>query len=83
MKMESTFKILKIERLNNSFYGNPRYRLTVEDENGEILTGKTETNASLGYAVDYNWKGEKKVIEYHYTKGGNLIFDRLTMSREA
>lgn len=83
MKMEKTFKILTIERLNNSIYGNPRYRLTVEDENGEILTGKTATNAALGYYVDYNWKGGKKVISYHYTKGGNLIFNRLTMSKEA
>lgn len=81
--MKKTLRILKVERLNNSIYGNPCYHLIVEDEEGEILTGKTATNAVLGYEVSYTWEGEKKVLAYHYTKNGNIIFDRLTTNEEA
>ncbi len=80
--MKKSFRILKVEKLNNSMYGNPCRRLIVEDEEGEILTGKTATNAKLGYEVADTWEGEKKVIAYHYTKSGNLIFDRLTTGEE-
>ena len=81
--MKKIFRILKIENLNNSIYGNPCRRLIVEDEEGEILTGKTATNSILGWEVSHTWEGEKKVLAYHYTKGGNLIFDRLTTGEEA
>ena len=81
--MKKTFRILKIEKLNNSIYGNPCRRLIVEDEEGEILTGKTATNAVLGWEVSWTWEGESKTLVYHYTKNGNLIFDRLTTNEEA
>ena len=81
--MKKVFRILKIEKLNNSIYGNPCRRLIVEDEEGEILTGKTASNSVLGYKVADTWENEKKVLTYHYTKVGNLIFDRLTTGEEA
>lgn len=81
--MKKTFRILKIKKLSNSIYGNPCYRLIVEDENGEILTGKTAANAMIGYEVTDTWEGEKKVFTYHYTKSGSRIFDRLTTNEEA
>lgn len=69
------FKILNIERGNNSYYGNPSYYLTVENENGEILRGKTASNASVAYAICYSMEGKVRTFTYHYTKNGNMIFD--------
>lgn len=77
-EFKSNLKIIKVEKRNNSYYGNPSYQLTVQTENGEILIGKTATNAVLGYEVSWAWEGDWKVLAYHFTKSGNCIFDRLT-----
>ena len=77
-EFKANLKILKVEKLNNSIYGNPCRRLITEREDGEILVGKTATNAILGYEVSWTWEGEWKVLAYHFTKSGNCIFDRLT-----
>lgn len=69
-------KILKVQRLKNSYVGNPAYRLKLEAEN-DILEGRTATNAVLGYQCYWTWEGEEKTLAYHFTKNGNLIFDRL------
>lgn len=77
-EFKANLKILKVEKRNNSYYGNPSYQLTVQTEDGEVLVGKTATNAVLGYEVSWTWEGEWKVLAYHFTKSGNCIFDRLT-----
>ena len=77
-EFKDKLKILKVERCNNSYYGNPSYQLITQTEDGEILVGKTATNAVLGYEVSWTWEGDWKVLAYHFTKSGNCIFDRLT-----
>ena len=77
-EFKAKLKILKVEKLNNSYYGNPSYRLVVANEYGDVLVGKTATNAVLGYEVSWTWEGEWKVLAYHFTKNGNCVFDRLT-----
>lgn len=77
-EFKANLKILKAKRRNNSYCGNPSYQLTVQTEDGEILVGKTATNAILGYEVSWTWEGDWKVLAYHFTKNGNCIFDRLT-----
>ena len=77
-EFKANLKILKVERRNNSYYGNPSYQLITQTEDGETLIGKTATNATLGYEVSWTWEGEWKVLAYHFTKNGNCIFDRST-----
>ena len=77
-EFKANLKILKVENLKNSIYGNPCRRLITETEDGKILIGKTATNAVLGYEVSWTWEGDWKVLAYHFTKNGNCIFDRLT-----
>ena len=77
-ELKANLKILKVERRNNSYYGNPSYQLIAQTEYGEILIGKTATNAALGYEVSWTWEGDWKVLAYHFTKNGNCIFDRTT-----
>ena len=69
-------KTLKVQRLKNSYIGNPAYKLIFQTENG-TLVGRTATNAMLGYQCYWTWEGEKKTLAYHFTKNENLIFDRL------
>ena len=77
-KFKENLKILKIEKLNNSTYGNPCYRLITEKKDGEIIVGKTASNAVLGYEISWTWEGNWQVLAYHFTKSGSCIFDRLT-----
>lgn len=69
-------KILKVERLKNSYVGNPAYSLVFQTED-DTLVGRTATNAVLGYQCYWTWEGEEKTLAYHFTKNGNVIFDRL------
>lgn len=78
MKRQSgNFTIKTLERLNNSYYGNPAFRITAENEHGETVTGRTASNAAIGYALGYTYEGRAVNVEYHYTRGGSLIFDYL------
>ena len=36
-EFKAKLKILKVEKLNNSYYGNPSYRLVVANEYGDVL----------------------------------------------
>lgn len=66
--------IIKLERLNNSVWGNPRYSVTIKDEAGFSFYAKTASDASCGYSID-NYYGKKKLFHYHITKAGNNIID--------
>lgn len=77
-EFKAKLKILKVEKLNNSIYGNPCRRLITETEDSKVLIGKTATNAALGYEVSWTWEGDWKVLAYHFTKSGKCIFDRTT-----
>lgn len=66
--------IAKLERLNNSVWGNPRYKVTIKDECGLYFYAKTASDASCAYSID-NDQGKKKLFYYHVTKAGNNIID--------
>lgn len=68
-------KILKIERLKNSYVGNPNFWIEAQDDNGNFYKGKTKTNSSIGYFLDWYSEGKKYNFDFHITKSGNLIFD--------
>lgn len=68
--------IKRIERLKNSYVGNPAYSIVFKTDD-DILIGRTATNAVLGYQCYWTWEGEEKILAYHVTKNGNVIFDHL------
>lgn len=74
-------KILGIKRLNNSYYGNPRYEIIAKDYKGNIISGKTMTNGAIGYSVDSSMVGKNVKFDYHQTRSGNIIFDRIKSKR--
>ena len=78
-KKVETMEIRKVERLKNSYYGNPRYLIivTLPEKNNDILIGNTASNAMIGYEIGYSSEGKTFKIEYHYTKRNNVVFDRI------
>lgn len=69
-------KLYSAKSLNCSFYGNPRYELLIETNDGEMLRGKTLTDGAIGYACN-NYQNREVVWEYHITRKGNIIFDKV------
>ena len=72
-------KLVDYKQLNASFYGNPRYKVIFESENGEVLKGNTASNAQAGFVV-LNDRNCVKSITYHQTRAGNTIIDRIKLA---
>ena len=72
LKLTSLKTVEKIDRLNNSRMGNPRYKFTFTD--GDVL--KTQSNAGWVYAIcPDQLVGRPTLVNYHYTQGGKAIID--------
>lgn len=72
-----TLKIIDLKRRNNSIYGNPSWMICAIDEEGKCYYGKTASNAPLGYELKWLDEGKYMQFAFHYTKNGNLIFDKI------
>lgn len=72
--INQNLKLINYERLKNSIYGNPKYLCFFENEQGEIVKGKTATNGSVAYCIT-NFLNTFKVFVTHFTNNGNLIID--------
>ena len=73
-KKTFTGKLMEYERKNNSYYGNPKYSGTFENEDGETLRATTASNASCAYMF-LNYPEKTRTILYHVTKAGNNIIE--------
>ena len=60
---------------NTSYYGNPSYYITFEDETGEEITGYTSPNADCAYGCKNPELKEFAYIEYHKTNSGKIVID--------
>ena len=60
-----------------STMGNPSYLVSFRKTNGEYLTGRTATNASVGYWLCNSHIGKMVTVSYHFTKGGKCIIDTI------
>lgn len=67
-------KLIDYKRINNSFYGNPAYYGEFENGSGDVLRGRTASNAACAYGF-MNQEDNKREITYHVTRNGNVIFD--------
>lgn len=80
MKSYEKCKLCEIEHGNNSVYGNPSYYIYFLDSNDEFHKAKTATNSYAGYDAGSYWyveSGSPIYLQYHYTKGGKCIVDRI------
>jgi hypothetical protein len=75
MQFTQVSTLAKLERLNNSRNGNPRFKVTLA--NGQ--SGKTKTDAGFAYAICDSWQGKLARAEYRVTNSGNLMFTGLEL----
>ena len=73
-KKTFTGKLVRYERKNNSYYGNPKYFGVFEDAEGNILCATTATDASCAYGF-LNYPEQERTLTYHTTRTGNNIID--------
>jgi len=45
-------KVTRVERLGASMYGNPFFRIAIEDAQGEAHIVRTQIDSSLNYAIN-------------------------------
>ena len=76
MLFTQTKTLAKLERLNNSRNGNPRFRVILA--NGQI--GKTKIDAGFCYGICDSWVGKRVRAEYRVTSSGNLMFTGLSLA---
>lgn len=67
-----TLKIVKLERRKNSIYGNPSWAISAIDDEGNYYSGKTASNAMIGYELSWMDEGENMQLAFHYTKNGTI-----------
>jgi len=71
-------RIVFFEALNCSFYGNPKYQIIAEVNDGSFMKLQTATNSALGYSIT-NYRGKENLaISFHVTKAGKCIIDKIT-----
>ena len=63
-KAELVGVISNIERLDTSYYGNPRYSFILDTE-VELVRLQTEPNASLGYSIT-NYDNKKAIVSTRF-----------------
>ena len=76
MKKEvKTFKggFIGYERLKNSRYGNPRYRIYIYNKD-TLKIMETYANSSIAYEV-MNYYKKDIIVKYHVLKNGKNIID--------
>ena len=66
-------KVVDYKVLKNTLVGGPRYELVIETTDGEILRGKTRSNATIGYSC-LNKIGNNFVWIYVIKKDGSIEF---------
>jgi hypothetical protein len=73
-KQIRTLKVVHVEYLKCSYYGNPKKRLLLMGDYDDIYTAETATNAMCGYLTYQT--GKKYVFTYHFTpKTCKMIID--------
>ena len=74
-RIKTIGKIKGTSYRNTSYFGNPSYYITFENEEGEEITGYTSPNADCAYGCKNPDLREFAYIEYHATKSGKIVID--------
>jgi hypothetical protein len=87
-------KFYSSARINCSYYGNPRFRLSFSDiATGNFVAGKTASDGQPSYSVDNvceriysreknTSQGEVAYFAWHETRAGNVIIDKVESPEE-
>lgn len=69
-------RVLSTRYFSTSFYGNPKYVVSFLDfATGNVIWGKTATDAACAYGITNSDVKVKAEISYHNTRSGNVVID--------
>lgn len=66
-----TGKVTRTERAGASYYGNPAFKVAIEDETGDIHLHRTSSNVMLAYAIN-NPEYRDEPHTFHLTRAGRI-----------
>lgn len=77
-------RLVRAERLNLSYYGNPRWRFAAKTASGRVLEFRTASDVQAAYGCDLSRLKPSTVIKvrYHWTRADNLIAEDWEDGRE-
>lgn len=79
-KYKTIGQLLKIEKLDNSAMGNPRFSCVIDTACAyDVMRGKTKSDAMWAY----NMPKEDALCDvvFHITKTGNIVFDDISVMK--
>ena len=69
-------KVIDINRRRNSVNGNPRYDVTLCDDNAcKMYFATTQSDAMCGYAIHSGMIGKRLDVTIHFTAKGTPIIE--------
>jgi len=71
-------RIIGASYKSSSYYGNPKYRVSFEDNEGNYYRGETANNAACAYGINDSKYTRNATITFHYTRNNNLIIDYIS-----
>lgn len=81
-----TFTIHKLERLNNSVNGNPRYKVYYSDDEGNFNHATTTSDAAFCYGIEndiYTRDNPQILAALEFTRAGRISNFTVTRKMEA
>ena len=79
-KYNTIGQLLKIETLDNSTMGNPRFVCNIDTACAyDVMIGKTKADAMWAYAMPK--EDTLCNVVFHITKTGNIVFDDISVMK--
>lgn len=72
------FHVVSIKRLQNTRNGNPRFKFTMTDWDGNPITATTSNDAMFSYAIHSGWEGRNIYADLKRNAKSNVITHAVT-----
>ena len=67
--------VKNIKRLNNSYNGNPNYKLDIETDNGVLIPVSTLNDYMINYVLDSSLEGQLVTLSVKVNRKSNKLLD--------
>lgn len=67
--------VKNIKRLNNSYNGNPNYKLDIETDNGVLIPVSTLNDYMVNYVLDSSLEGQLVTLSVKVNRKSNKLLD--------
>ena len=67
--------VRNVKRLNNSYAGNPNFKLTLETDNGVMIPVSTLNDAMINYVIGGNLEDDLVTLKVKVNRKSNKLLD--------